>query len=177
MLYYVIDGVILSYYQTNYFNKIKVIVQLNSSISNKLIDTIAKAKAKAKSTPAVVILVDDLDRCKDSYVVTFLQEIQTLFRTAKLSCVVAADRRWIYTSFEKAYENFGSAISEPGYPFGKLFLDKIFQFSVPMPSISNKIQRRYWEYLLNPAYDKKTFIEYPNKTFIEAVEEKLNAHC
>ena len=115
---------------------------------NSLIDRIAGSKS------AVVILIDDLDRCKESYVVTFLQEIQTLFRTSELSCVVAADRRWLYTSFEKAYENFVPSITEPGYPFGKLFLDKIFQFSVALPCISVQVQERYWKSLLFGEHDK-----------------------
>jgi hypothetical protein len=113
----------------------------------KLTHRIVRAKSKAKS--AVVILIDDLDRCRDTHVVAFLQDIQTLFRSAELSCIIAADRRWIYRSYEKAYSNFASAITEPGYPFGKLFLDKIFQFSVSLPTISDDVEKRYWKYLLN----------------------------
>jgi hypothetical protein len=123
-------------------------------LTHRIVGSNTAKAAEAKSTRAVVILVDDLDRCKDSYVVRFLQHIQTLFRTPELSCVVAADRRWLYTCFEKEYENFASALHNPGYSFGKLFLDKIFQFSVSMPSISDEVQKRYWNYLLKDEYDE-----------------------
>jgi KAP family P-loop domain len=40
----------------------------------------------------VVVFVDDLDRCESKYVVEFLEGIQTLFREAPITYVVAADR-------------------------------------------------------------------------------------
>jgi hypothetical protein len=118
--------------------------ELASDPMNKISDhfiTLIQRIVKPKG--AVVIFVDDLDRCKDSYVVTFLQEIQTLFRTSELLCVVAADRQWLYLSFENIYENFVSAIAEPGYPFGKLFLDKIFQFYAPLRTRNRNNRKNY----------------------------------
>ena len=96
----------------------------------------------------VAIFIDDLDRCNDTYTVEFLEGLQNLFREAHVSYVIAADRRWIYTSYEKAYSPFTVALKEPGFPFGQLFLDKIFQISISMPRLSAPIQKRYWENLL-----------------------------
>jgi KAP family P-loop domain len=96
----------------------------------------------------VAIFIDDLDRCKESYTVEFLEGIQTLFREANVTFVIAADRRWIYASYEKAYDVFSPALREPGSPFGQLFLDKIFQLSVSLPRMSKEVQQQYWENLL-----------------------------
>ena len=96
----------------------------------------------------VVIFIDDLDRCETAYVVELLEGIQTLFRSAPVVYVVAADRKWICTSFEKTYENFTGTIGEPGRPLGYLFLEKVFQVSASVPLISSRMRQTYWNGLL-----------------------------
>jgi KAP family P-loop domain len=103
----------------------------------------------------VAIFVDDLDRCNDSYTVEFLERIQTLFREAGVFYIVAADRRWLFSSYKKAYDTFKNDIDEPGRPLSHLFLEKTFQLSVTLPRLSPELQRQYWEYLLQTdRYDK-----------------------
>jgi hypothetical protein len=97
----------------------------------------------------VAVFVDDLDRCDSKYVVELLEGIQTLFRTAPVAYVVAADRKWICSSFQKSYEDFGDAIGEPGRPLGYLFLDKVFQVSASVPSPDPERRQKYWETLLS----------------------------
>lgn len=97
----------------------------------------------------IAVLIDDLDRCEGKYVVELLEGIQTLFRTAPITYVVAADRQWICASFEKEYEVFGKPIGEPGRPLGYLFLDKMFQVSVSVPRPLPDLKRKYWESLLS----------------------------
>ena len=99
----------------------------------------------------LVVFVDDLDRCESKYVVELLEGIQTLFRSAPMTYVVAADRKWICSSFEKGYEEFGKTIGEPGRPLGYLFLDKIFQISAAAPQLSPEVRRAYWRGLLRSA--------------------------
>ncbi len=96
----------------------------------------------------VVILIDDLDRCRSSYVVQLLEGIQTLFRDAPVVFIVAADRRWLNACYEQEYEKFKAQVAEPGKPMGTLFLEKAFRFSTPMPGISAELKKRYWHYLL-----------------------------
>jgi hypothetical protein len=95
------------------------------------------------------IFIDDLDRCHEDYVVELLEGIQTLYRTAQLVWVVAADRRWLCNSFETVYEKFGSAIEESGQRLGYLFLEKIFQLSASLPRMSDNIKKRFWSELLS----------------------------
>ena len=103
----------------------------------------------------VVIFVDDLDRCSTSYVVEFLEAVQTLIRDGPRSAgqsapyfVVAADGRWIRASYEKEYSDFASAVFYPGRPLGYLFLDKAFQLTTTLPAIDDDLRMSYWEILL-----------------------------
>ena len=111
----------------------------------------------------VVFLIDDLDRCGGDYVVELLDAVQTLVRDAPRRVrrndarsfaayfVVAADGAWIRTSYEAAHQVFVDSVAEPGRPLGYLFLDKLFQLTVPIPSLSPQAQATYLEALLHPA--------------------------
>lgn len=109
----------------------------------------------------VLFLVDDLDRCQADYVVQLLEATQTVVRTFPSPrdreadsnwfgphFVVAADGQWIRTSYEVAYESFAGTVSEPGRPLGYLFLDKVFQLSVTIPSLGATDRDRYLRSLL-----------------------------
>ncbi len=96
----------------------------------------------------VAVFIDDVDRCQGGYIVDLLEGIQTLFRDVPVTYVVAADRRWLCTSYEKAYETFAGSIGEPGRTVGHLFLDKIFQLSTSVPRLAPAIQADYWQSLL-----------------------------
>jgi hypothetical protein len=97
----------------------------------------------------VAIFIDDLDRCDADAVVDLLESIQTLFRRAPAVYVVAADREWIRTSFERRYAGFVSSVGEPGRPLGHLFLEKMFQMSLQVPRPTEAIRRKYWRRLIN----------------------------
>jgi hypothetical protein len=113
-----------------------------------------------KSSKPVVFLIDDLDRCSDSYVVELLDSVQTLVRdagTPSAHFVVAADGAWIRTSYELHYATFVDAVAAPGQPLGYLFLDKFFQLRVPVPTIDATRQRQYLRELLRgPAAPART---------------------
>ena len=118
----------------------------------------------------VVIFVDDLDRCTGSYVVEFLEAVQTLVRETPRTpgsraphFVVAADGRWIRASYEKEYADFVGVVSYPGRPLGYLFLDKAFQLTTTLPAIDENQRRRYWEQLLGiePAVEGTAVQEAP----------------
>lgn len=108
----------------------------------------------------VLFFVDNLDRCGESYVVDFLEAVQTLLRDSgrnyrkpssrdiSASFVIAADGRWIRRSYEICYASFDSPASEPGRPLGYRFLDKIFQLRVPLPAIAPQSLREYLKELL-----------------------------
>jgi hypothetical protein len=108
----------------------------------------------------VVFFIDDLDRCSEDYVVEFLESVQTLVRDSWSQgrphgaadrrpsmaggpyFIVAADGAWIRTSYEKAYVTF-QGIRGPARPLGSLFLDKIFQLTVQLPRITDRVKAAY----------------------------------
>jgi hypothetical protein len=110
-----------------------------------------------RSPKHIVFFIDDLDRCDEKYVVTLLEAAQTLIRATPLdrqgrreaiSVVVAADGAWLRQAFEVSYERFKTAVEEPGRPLGYLFLDKLFQLRVPLPSIGSTSQSAFFRGLL-----------------------------
>ena len=101
----------------------------------------------------VAVFIDDIDRCDSSYVIDLLEGIQTLLRTAPVVYVVAGDRKWICSSFEKRYVDFCGDIGMPGRPLGYLFLDKVFQLSTAIPRLSTLRQAAYWKRLLETGQD------------------------
>jgi len=97
----------------------------------------------------VAIFIDDLDRCSEDYTIELLEGIQTIFRDAKyLTFVIAADRKWLYSCYQKVYETFSETFNDIGRPLGYLFLDKTFQISVPVPKLSGHYRDAYLHYLV-----------------------------
>jgi hypothetical protein len=109
----------------------------------------------------VVFLIDDLDRCEAPYIVEFLSTVQTLLRDAHESspgtassrpgpcAFIASDGQWIRSSYESHYQ--GVRVAEvPGRPLGYLFLEKIFQLHVRLPSIGDEGKVAFYESLLMP---------------------------
>lgn len=107
----------------------------------------------------VVFLIDDLDRCEQAYVLEFLEVVQTLVRPALrrgpspghvLSgpyAFIAADGQWLRASYESHFDQ-SRLIPVPGRTLGYLFLEKIFQLQIRLPSVSDKAKTAYYESLL-----------------------------
>ncbi|MEV6415494.1 P-loop NTPase fold protein [Kribbella sp. NPDC051718] len=98
----------------------------------------------------VVVMIDDLDRCKGPYVVELLEGIQTLFRDVPVTYVIAADRDWLADSYAKEYDEFVSAGGGPGQPVGYLFLEKTFQISTGLPQAGKRLND-FWGRILRSA--------------------------
>ncbi|GLY38372.1 hypothetical protein Amsp01_043960 [Amycolatopsis sp. NBRC 101858] len=105
----------------------------------------------------VVLLVDDLDRCKHDYVVEVLEAVQTLLRDAHgpagtsraAYVVVSADGYWLRQSFTTAYAEFDSDGRQAAGPLGYQFMDKLFQLTVPMPALGHTARQRLLGHLLD----------------------------
>jgi hypothetical protein len=120
------------------------------------------ARTLRRAKRPVVFLIDDLDRCDENYVVDFLEVVQTLVRDAPRFqssrtgvagpyAFIAADGRWIRSSYEKRYDTF-HATALPGRPLGYLFLEKIFQLHVQLPSMTPSAKEAYFLSLLAPEH-------------------------
>lgn len=118
----------------------------------------------------LVVFIEDLDRCDSEYVVELLEGIQTLFREQPVTYVIAADRKWICTSFDKKYVDFGGSIGGPCRPLGYLFIDKIFQVSAGVPRLNPQLQARYLAALLREGEPPSTT---PDAAAIEAATSRV----
>jgi KAP family P-loop domain/TIR domain len=98
----------------------------------------------------LAIIIDDLDRCQPTFAVECLEGIQTLFRDVPAAYVVAADREWLARGYASEYASFAGAFDEPGRPLGYLFLEKTFQLTVQIPSMSAETRDAYWRHLIRP---------------------------
>lgn len=124
----------------------------------------------------VVFLIDDLDRCDEEYVVGFLEVVQTLVRDASVPGLgrsrwrkeqpqkggpygfVAADGQWLRSSYENKYAT--SRLTEvPGRPLGYLFLEKVFQLRVRLPSINDQGRDAFYASLLRRPGPTSTEVE------------------
>lgn len=106
-----------------------------------------------QSRRPVVFFIDDLDRCKDDYVVELLETVQTLVRDTRQKqayFVVSADGVWLRKSFACAYGAFADG-DKAHNSIGYQFLDKLFQLSVPMPALSTSAQHGFLGRLLDLA--------------------------
>ncbi|MGW4209059.1 P-loop NTPase fold protein [Lentzea sp. NPDC004789] len=129
------------------------------------------------SAKPVVFFVDDLDRCREDYVVEFLDSVHTLVRdaprshyeeaTAAAYFVVAADGAWIRQSYEHAYRTFGG----DGGSLGHLFLDKLFQLNVPMPALGGSTQKEFIGSLLGLAADPSPQVAEASAAIKDAADE------
>jgi hypothetical protein len=135
---------------------VQTYADLTTDPYRRIVDLFNRLVAEIK--PPLIVFVDDLDRCDSAYVVELLEGIQTLFRNAPVAYVVAADRKWICSSFEKKYSDFAETIGEPGRPLGYLFLDKLFQISAEMPRLTADIQASYLAGLLRERSSETTEI-------------------
>jgi hypothetical protein len=85
----------------------------------------------------VAVFIDDLDRCDAQFVVDLLQSLQTAYADVPVLYVVASDRDWIVSAYNQIYKDFKQEVSQPGQPLGYLFVEKIFQLSVPVPDLAD----------------------------------------
>ncbi|NLT56486.1 MAG: hypothetical protein GXX79_18375 [Actinomycetales bacterium] len=112
----------------------------------------------SRSRRNVLFLVDDLDRCEPAYVVELLDAVTTVIRRTSPATssdrrpavffLVSADGRWIRSSYEERFASLRESVRDIGRPLGYLFLDKIFQLTVPVPEMSRTRQANYLTYLL-----------------------------
>lgn len=97
----------------------------------------------------VLVIIDDLDRCNADYVVSLLENIQTMLRREPITYFVAGDCKWLTTSFEKRYADFREPLGQLAKPLGHLFLEKVFQLSVGIPEMGGEAAERFWQGLVN----------------------------
>ncbi len=90
-------------------------------------------KAKAKK---LVIFIDELDRCSSEEVVSTLASVRTFLDVDGCVCIVAADQAVLERALSKSLVQ-ATPINRanPYYSSGSEYLDKVFQYQLPVPAL------------------------------------------
>lgn len=114
------------------FTKYKAAKQSVSALREALIEYANLLQAAEEKKPLVVI-IDELDRCRPTYAIEFLETIKHLFSVPGVVFVLGIDRKQLATS---ASAVFGQALDGDAYL--RRFID--FDCSLPRPNIHNYIR-------------------------------------
>lgn len=85
---------------------------------------------------------------------------------------IAADGRWIRSSYESRYDKFKQTAA-PGRPLGYLFLEKIFQLQVRLPSITASARKSFLASLLVPG-ERPSELRDAQEDLIRTAKEAVN---
>jgi hypothetical protein len=133
-------------------NFVRVLVETGSSSYDTAVlgksDPVGAFRAHFRRSMArfgrpVLVVVDDLDRCKPDYVVDLLRGMLTIFRSPMLVFVILGDRRWIETAFEIVHDPMQPAHAEASIGFGERFVEKTVQLSFLLPKPSPVDSKRF----------------------------------
>ncbi len=81
---------------------------------------------------AVVVLIDDLDRCLDDTVIDVFEAIRLFLQVSSTAFVIAANREIVQAAVERRYP----AAREGDAALGKDYLEKIIQVEVTVPPLA-----------------------------------------
>jgi predicted KAP-like P-loop ATPase len=90
-----------------------------------------------KHIRAVVVLVDDLDRCLPETVVDSLEAMQLFLAVPRMSFVIAADEDRVADAISTRFRTTGvpNEDGEPSEDPAKLYLHKIVQTAIPLSAL------------------------------------------
>jgi len=116
----------------------------------------------------VLVIVDDLDRCKPEHVVDLLRGMQTILNSPRIVFMLLGDRDWIEKAFAVTHADMEGLNVGPEHEFGGRFVEKAIQFSLSLPEISEQQRKVYLRQVLGLAPDAEG--EMPKA---EAVNERI----
>jgi KAP family P-loop domain len=96
---------------------------------------------------ALVVLVDDLDRCLPDTIIDVFEAIRLFLHVPKTAFVIAADHRIVQAAVEHAYPE--AVKSDPS--IGTDYLEKILQVTVSIPPLSAAESETYTNLLMAEA--------------------------
>jgi tetratricopeptide (TPR) repeat protein len=93
------------------------------------------AHTMARVGRPVMVVVDDLDRCRPDFVVDLVRGIQTLLRSPRVTFLILGDRDWIERAFEAHHAAMKTVDVGPEQTFGARFVEKAIQLSFILPAL------------------------------------------
>jgi hypothetical protein len=101
------------------------------------------ARTIARVRRPVMVVVDDLDRCKPDFVVGIVRGMQTLLRSPRVVFVILGDRDWIERAFEAHHKVMEKVDVGPEQTFGARFVEKAIQMSFILPAMGDDSRLAY----------------------------------
>lgn len=123
----------------------------NKEIFKQSLEKFRKHVAK-KHKNQIVVLVDELDRCKPDYAIEFLERIKHLFDVDGFIFILGIDRKQLVNSIKQIY---GQNIDDLGYL--KRFFD--FEFRLPEMKTSEYIELKIKELPVTYNTEKKAMLK------------------
>lgn len=91
----------------------------------------------------VMVIIDDLDRCRPDFVVDLVRGMQTLLRSPRVVFVILGDREWIERAFEVHHKAMEKVDVGPEQTFGARFVEKAIQMSFILPAMGDEARLAY----------------------------------
>ena len=85
----------------------------------------------------VLVVVDDLDRCRPEFIVELVRGLQTILLSPRIIYLILGDRNWIEQAFEVQHEDMNKIDVGPEHTFGGRFVEKAIQLSFALPAIAD----------------------------------------
>ena len=97
----------------------------------RVLSTELLGKHESPTIERIVLYIDDLDRCPPHKVTQVLEAVHLLLALPLFAVIVGVDPRWLSASLRRQHPDL---IVDPHD-----YLDKIFQFTFTMPTLSNEL--------------------------------------
>ncbi|WP_085026160.1 P-loop NTPase fold protein [Ensifer aridi] len=91
----------------------------------------------------VLVIIDDLDRCKPAVIVDLVRGIQTILRSQRVVFLVIGDRNWLECAFEAVHADMGKVVGGVEQSVGARFVEKTVQLSFLLPGLDAKGQKDF----------------------------------
>lgn len=96
----------------------------------------------------VLVVIDDLDRCKPDFVVELVRGMQTILRSPRVVFLILGDRDWIEQAFAEQHSAMEGIDVGPEHSFGGRFVEKAIQMSFVLPEVGEELRGDYVKALL-----------------------------
>lgn len=116
----------------------------------------------------VLVVVDDLDRCKPAVIVDLIRGIQTILRSPRIVFLVLGDRNWLECAFEIVHTDMAKVVGGEEQTVGARFVEKAIQLSFLLPGLDPKQQKTFIAELLQTGTSNASEVSPPPSVDLRA---------
>ncbi|WP_443478377.1 P-loop NTPase fold protein [Novosphingobium aerophilum] len=99
----------------------------------------------------ILVVVDDLDRCKPDVIVDLVRGMRTILRSPRVVFLILGDREWLERAFEAKHGEMLEVSGSAEQSIGARFVEKAIQLSYLLPGLDPQVQVTYVGGLLDGA--------------------------